>query len=185
MYEYENGELIGVTFASGKSVTLEYNASGYLTTVVSSEKMQSALSYTNNILSGVKTWSCVEAIEHGAPSETTNTDAMTEMTIGYSENFITVTDDKENTTYYKVDDEDNLYEYYEEQAGKVTKAEKETSRKIYRFGITFSVNGKKVTKYSKNYDGFFISYKNTPVNNVMNILYSPSNDEVMVLQAGK
>ena len=110
---------------------------------------------------------------------------MTEMTIGYSENFITVTDDKENTTYYKVDDEDNLYEYYEEQAGKVTKAEKETSRKIYRFGITFSVNGKKVTKYSKNYDGFFISYKNTPVNNVMNILYSPSNDEVMVLQAGK
>ena len=124
VYDYENGELIGVTFASGKSVALEYNASGYLTTVVSSEKMQSALSYTNNILSGVKTWSCVESIEHGAPSETANTDAMTEMTIGYSENFITVTDDKENTTYYKVDDEDNLYEYYEEQAGKVTKAEK-------------------------------------------------------------
>ena len=53
---------------------------------------------------------------------------------------------------------------------------KQGNRKTYRFGVTFSVNGNEITKYNKNYDGFFALHSKG-----MQILYSPKFDEVMVL----
>ena len=151
VYDYENGELIGVTFASGKSVALDYNASGYLTTVVSSEKMQSALSYTNNILSGVKTWSCVESIEHGAPSETANTDAMETLTFTWSETLATVEDGKGNKEYYTLSDEEKIIGYYKEQEGKVVQAELYDYTVYERDHVQYA---NKASLYTKGYTAF-------------------------------
>ena len=54
----------------------------------------------------------------------------------------------------------------------------ERGNKKYRFGVTFTVNETKITKYNKNYDGFFALYENKQ----MHILYSPQYDEVLVLK---
>ncbi|HIY45116.1 MAG TPA: hypothetical protein H9731_01215 [Candidatus Borkfalkia excrementipullorum] len=54
---------------------------------------------------------------------------------------------------------------------------KQGNRKTYRFGVTFSVNGNEITKYNKNYDGFYVLHSEG-----MQILYSPKFDEVMVLE---
>lgn len=54
----------------------------------------------------------------------------------------------------------------------------ENRKKAYRFGVTFLVEDKEITKYSKVYDNFFSLHRNQR----LNILYSPKYDEVMILK---
>ena len=54
------------------------------------------------------------------------------------------------------------------------------NRKTHRFGVAISINGEKIVKYNKNYDGFFALHSDE-----MDILYAPTYDEVMVLSNSK
>lgn len=50
-------------------------------------------------------------------------------------------------------------------------------KKVYRFGVTFMVGDKELTKYSNIYDKFFEAHRDKQ----LNILYSPRYDEVMIV----
>ena len=49
-------------------------------------------------------------------------------------------------------------------------------RKTHRFGVAISMDGEKIVKYNKNYDGFFALHSEE-----MDVLYAPTYDEIMVL----
>ena len=122
-YTYTNSLLTGISFANGKSITLGYEGD-YLTAVISSDKMQTELSYTRNTLQTVATKSTVTAIRHNSPSTTENEVVMETISFDFGDNLTTITEDNGNKKYYKVDDDGNVYEYYEEQNNLIVKAEK-------------------------------------------------------------
>ena len=126
VYDYDNGRLVSVIKFDGKELTFEYdeNNPDYLTSVTTSDHLQSVLKYTSGLLSEVTAKSFVSGILHG--QEPTVTDGVTLSTCSFSfgDNLTTISDDKENRKFYKIDDEGDVYEYYEEENGKIVKAEK-------------------------------------------------------------
>ena len=124
-YKYStDGELINVSFANGKSVDITYDDYGNISSVESSDKLKSDLEYANFYeLSKVTYTSLVGKIEHGK-TLSSGTYNISEMLVSFTPTVTIITDNKKNKKYYKCDDEDKIYEYYEEKDGKVVKAEK-------------------------------------------------------------
>ena len=94
-----------------------------LISVTTSDKKQSVLEYTNGLLSKVITKSLVSGIAHGEEPATAEVE-ISECSFSFGDNLTILTDDKGNKKYYKIDDLDDVYEYYAEENGLVVAAEK-------------------------------------------------------------
>lgn len=125
-YDYENKRLVSIHKSGGKELMLAYDESNphELTTVTTSENLQSVLEYTDGLLVRVTTKSLLTGISHGQEPTVTEGVALSWCSFSFGDNFTTITNDKGDKKYYKVNDDGNVYEYYEEQNNLIVKAEK-------------------------------------------------------------
>ena len=115
--------LAKIFFSNGKSINLDYHQNGDLYTVISSDKLQSYLYFNDSSeLSSVETVSLVNGIAQDKEFSSTIINIE-------SKNFLivspltTIEDYKGNKAYYKISEDGNVSEYYEEENGKVISAE--------------------------------------------------------------
>lgn len=151
-YDYDDGKLISVKKSGGKELTLGYdtNEPDNLTSVTTSDKMQSELQYTDGLLSKVITKSLAFGIAHGEePAAATTT--ISECGFSFGDNLTILTDDKGDKKYYKIDDLGDVYEYYAVENGLVVAAEKYDYVAYEKDNVLYA---KKDSLYNKAYSAF-------------------------------
>ena len=125
-YGYDdNYNLISVKKAGEDVLNFTYdeNNANDLIGIGTADKMQSELEYSNGLLSKVTTKSLISTIKQGQ-EPTAGSETVSECYFSCGDNLTVLTDNKGNKKYYRYDDLDEVYEYYEEENGKVVKAEK-------------------------------------------------------------
>lgn len=127
-YDYDNERLVSIIKSDGKELTLAYdeNKPDNLTRITTSEHLQSVLEYTDTdgFLSKVITKSLVTDITHGQAPTVTDGVTLSSCSFSFGDNLTTISNNRGDTKYYKLDDLGNVYEYYEEQNNLIVKAEK-------------------------------------------------------------
>ncbi len=126
-----NGNLTGVTYADGRTVSITANAS-LLTKVQSSEKTHIELTYNSNLLALLTQSSMAEKIAHGHVTD--GKVMLSKLWIEYGENKTTIREmiSAEKKEEYRFDTNGNCREYLVEENGKVVKAEQYDYEKYAR-----------------------------------------------------
>ena len=121
-YDYNaDGELTEVQFADGK--TLSLNQEGTTLHIESSDHEKAELNMGST--AGSLIWkSKLSSVAHGNVQTAAAWAETDKVTLSWTTAQTKISDQKGNAAYYNLDSEGKVYEYYEEQSGKVVKAEK-------------------------------------------------------------
>ncbi len=139
-FGYDGENLKSVKYADGKTLTLVCD--DLLRSVESSEQVRAEISYKGKgtSLANVTYKSLVRSISHGNP--VFGTDTLYSLSVNYTANqtAITTSDGAPKTETYRFDTNGNLSQYYLEENGKVTQAEKHEYEKGVKDHITYAKN---------------------------------------------
>ena len=156
-YAYDGeGRLTQVTYANGKSVTLGYSGTNEIQKILSSEYESTTVTKGANMYT-VVTKSGIVKLQNGNVETQSDESAWLQcgsITLMYSYTGATITDNTTmNKTYYKIDADGNVSEYYEEENGKVTCAEK---YELMFYDHEKTYHAKEDSLYLKGYSEFSI-----------------------------
>ena len=154
VYSYNpNGYLNKIECENGKSLIYQYNGNK-LWRINSSDYTVSEFTYTGTTKVSITNLSSASSIVNGEINEITNESQWVQtdlVTLTHTDNLTTIESENEDKKYYIMDEDGYVYEYYEEENGKVVKAEKYDYVPYEKDNVQ---SAKRSSLYSKAYSSF-------------------------------
>ena len=184
VYDYNtSGYLNKICYANGETLALTFSGDN-LSVIKSSDHTMSTFTYTGTTKIAIATKSGASLIkkegvtEITAESEWVQTDLVT---LTHTDHLTTIESENGDAKYYKIDDDGNVYEYYEEEEGKVVAAERYDYVVYEKDNVQYA---KRSSLYSKGYASFTSSdfgseYDNTQLDDLDNPSESTSVREII------